>query len=252
MNERLQYRVSFDDLEDVQIWLDTGSKRAHRCELGNISFGGVGCRVNVDADSEDGFKLEDGQEVTFRIESERVSEPLQLGAKVVHRTREDGHDRYGFLFTFKEDLKNIEPALYRVFNRRMYFRVQTDPKHPILVVMVGAVKHERVAGWAIDICEGGMGFGVQLCTHSCFDVDEEVDVYIWFRMDELPLALPAVIRSKWNDHDDRVHVGVEFNWNEATNARQVQKIIHDFVMERQRSVLREESKVASERLQKSA
>jgi c-di-GMP-binding flagellar brake protein YcgR len=239
MEQRKQYRVEMDPSTDlhVDIVLPDGtpvpgapvdlSADGAGIRFLSLRFAGPPCPAH-------GI----GDEVQLRFTSKLLKQPLLVKARVAHRVEEDGCRRYGFQFTNRSELeRQLAPELFRLFNRRSAYRVTPNERAPIDVIMEdhqgGAPVHAR----AVDISASGLGVRAPIEAEGTFVSIDHIGMTISLPGRPQPVVLRGIIRNRrLAGHE--IRYGIEFDFERSRNTKREQHAVAEYVMIRQREMLR--------------
>ena len=241
LERRSQYRVQSEELVDLRATIRTPDGTYPLGKPVDLSMDGVGTQllISMRFASAGCPTLVVGEEVTLCLGLSAAESPLELSARVMHRTDKGESRRYGFQFTDPKQLeRQLSPALHRLFNGRHAFRIKPDPDSPIEVLLISASPALQVRTRVIDISLDGMAFAVPLDVESTLATADRLVACIGLPGGRQPPRLGILIRNR-SLLGNEVRYGVEFNLERTQDVRRQQDAVTRYVMDRQRTLIRQ-------------
>jgi len=201
--------------------------------------------------------LRSGQNVTAKISMAALSRSLLTQLVTRSRFDEGRSVRYGFEFADPgKFFGQLDRSLWRLFNQRRAFRVQPDPDESIEVGLTweaGSAPAQVELPQPVDVAlkwKGGSAaaqmidvsvIGIGLIVDAQTTLSEKAQLTVSFALPEHDSAMQfeGVVRNR-RPQGDSVRYGMEFVGRESDRRFTAQqKVISDYVMRRQRQMLRE-------------
>ena len=241
-DRREQYRVDVGENERLEVSVQTSGRPPFSGQAADLSVDGAGLRLlSLSFPQSAGPVLGVGEETQLTLTFAGLERGVVFSARVTHRADGKNSRRYGFQFTDRGQLEEqVWPALYRFFNRRAIYRVEPAPSHPVEVTLERGADGTSVRVPLVDISAGGMGLRVPADAEAAFAESDRIRVSTRLPGGGEPLNLTAIIRSR-RLAGAEIHYGLEFDWQGTENRQRQEDAIIDFVMERQRVTLAQES-----------
>ncbi len=237
MSKRAQYRVDLTGREDVQVRLRTADGVSVLAQICDGSIGGIGLRFSLDNTGCPDLTV--GEEVELTIASDRLKRPLAISARVVHRLDEESSREYGLQFTDRQQLEDqLATELFRLFNRRKTYRVEPDRNAPVEATLEHGQAGVQVQAEVVDISVEGLGVRVPADAMATLGTTDRVKVAISLPGRQAPVILIGTIRFR-QVKGEEIGCGIEFDFEQSEDPKRQQNAITDYVMKRQREVLRQ-------------
>lgn len=226
--------------ELVQLAVKTHSGATYFAEVLDLSARGVETRF----DRESMPTLAVGQPAQLAFRSPRFANPLELRAIVEFRIESEAARGYGFRFEPTPELDDSLQSLFALVNQRHAHRVRPRMTESVDVVLEipsssdaprGAVRAAK--GVLRDISFAGLSVWVRPEAELHFAGVEWVGVTVHLPTAGSPCSLLAWIRNRRVD-DKGVVYGLEIDTHRTADFEKRQREIVDYVMRRQREMLR--------------
>ena len=236
IERRAQYRVQIDPSEDLRVTIPNPAGDVFQGRLIDLSGSGAGASFPLSNCP----ILAIGERAELVFTTQRLKAPLVMAARVQNRMEHQDSCRYGFVF-LEGQLRevNLSSDLRELFNRRKTVRVRPDPQSPINVVLEALQGGQQVEGRLEDISASGARVGLQ----------EQIDsrlrtistVRISFSLPESgAVSMTGHIRHRQIVRGS-VSYGIEFDPELTDNFGRQQEAVVQFVMQRQRELLRQKA-----------
>lgn len=232
MSRRKYYRAS-EGLEGLRIVVEAGPRMVETTIL-NASAGGAALRAPIEFVAQ----IAKGQSLNLRfVIRKNESQFIRFAMPAVAR-HIDADD--GFLgVEFKDSARleeNLPSHLFRLFNRRRSFRVRADTNQPIDVSLTREADGFTLATVLHDICADGIGARCSGPEGMKFATDDRVTTEFSLPVTRHPLKFVCSVRAV-SERKEGYVVGLAF-LEESERFSRNQNAVIDFVMQRQRELLR--------------
>ncbi|MDX1487385.1 MAG: PilZ domain-containing protein [Acidiferrobacterales bacterium] len=237
---RKHYRVTPDQQQSLDVTVQTADGQIFSAELLDITVEGAGTRFRRDA----GPTLALGQAATLTFTSARLRQPIHVHAKVRSRAELGAFRsyRYGFEFDERDELqRQLSGEIFRLFNQRLFYRVEPDPAEPIEMLIrlpeldsatPRSTTDTMARGRVKDICGVGAALLLDRAVETTFAATDLVEVSFTLPSSGARVHLAAWIRHR-ELQDEYVCYGLEFDSVRSQQFTQQQNEILRYAKRRQ-------------------
>jgi len=216
-DRRSVYRVVPQDLDDLEVSLETDNGEALAYEIVDVNVGGIGARFPYNNTP----PLAIGDEITLAISSPRLQRKVKIQASVMSAVSMSPMRYYSFEFKQVDDaLSDIDQEFFRLFNRRSTYRgAEPDPREPVTVFVNLATKDsdaEDIIANLRNISASGLGICADPEFKSSIDGIDTVEVTLRLSENTQPLKLIASIRYE-AEHEGHICYGMKIDPNKTAN-----------------------------------
>lgn len=207
---------------------------SQQVNLIDISAGGVSIGVS----GQDKLKIDVGENLILRFETDRLSDALEINAMLRHIKLVEEHLVYGVSFDqWDSERRSLAPQLRSLFNERQAVRVEPeeDQEIDLEITLHG---HGTVAnGLLRDISVLGIGIWIADEDQEVLGAKDNLTIDLRLPSDEEDITLAVTLRHTQHV-GDRVRIGAQMVAEDAHQARRNEKTLINYVMKRQMEVAR--------------